>query len=225
MIAEALCLVFGVVCAQPAPAARPEPETAGVERGDYPPTTEAPAVKVAPLTVPPLAAAPLTLPVLTKPDGFPRDCVVQPPRELGPHFVAAARRYPGGATACELAKVSWCESRFQVDAVSPAGAKGPMQLVDATAREIGVTDPFDARDAIFGGAKYIAWCEARWTPGLEGRTDFDMRGLRAGSYNWGDGNMKRDQAKNGWTLYLDAEPGLPRETQEYFWCIERGRRG
>ena len=47
------------------------------------------------------------------------------------------------------------ESNFQVGAVSRAGAKGLMQLMPATARELGVTDIFDIEQNIDGGAKYL----------------------------------------------------------------------
>ena len=47
------------------------------------------------------------------------------------------------------------ESNFQVDAVSRAGAKGLMQLMPATAKELGVTDVFDIKQNIDGGAKYL----------------------------------------------------------------------
>ena len=47
------------------------------------------------------------------------------------------------------------ESNFQVDAVSRAGAQGLMQLMPATAKELGVTKPFDIDQNIEGGAHYL----------------------------------------------------------------------
>jgi len=65
---------------------------------------------------------------------------------------AAARHGidPGLATA-----VAWQESRFQQSAVSPKGARGVMQLMPATARDLGV-DPDDLHGNIDGGVSYLA---------------------------------------------------------------------
>jgi len=48
------------------------------------------------------------------------------------------------------------ESSFNPDAVSGAGAQGLMQLMPGTARELGVTDPFDVEQNVMGGATYLA---------------------------------------------------------------------
>ncbi|MFH0765770.1 MAG: transglycosylase SLT domain-containing protein [Calditrichota bacterium] len=48
-----------------------------------------------------------------------------------------------------------CESGFDAAAVSPKGAKGLMQLIDSTATDLGVNDPFDAEANVFGGTSYL----------------------------------------------------------------------
>jgi hypothetical protein len=47
------------------------------------------------------------------------------------------------------------ESGGNSNAVSSAGAKGLMQLIDSTANSLGVTDPFDPHQNALGGAKYL----------------------------------------------------------------------
>lgn len=47
------------------------------------------------------------------------------------------------------------ESDFNADTVSVKGAQGLMQLMPETAREIGVSNPFEPSQGIFGGSFYL----------------------------------------------------------------------
>jgi soluble lytic murein transglycosylase len=58
------------------------------------------------------------------------------------------------------------ESAFDTRAISRAGAMGLMQLMPATAREVGVLDPFRAEENVHGGARYLRYLHDRfgsWT--------------------------------------------------------------
>jgi len=55
------------------------------------------------------------------------------------------------STACRnrfFARLIWKESRFDIKAVSPAGAQGVAQFMPATAKRRGLADPFDPEQAI-----------------------------------------------------------------------------
>ncbi len=48
------------------------------------------------------------------------------------------------------------ESSGDRHALSPAGAQGLMQIMPRTQKDLGVTDPHDPVQNIFGGAKYLS---------------------------------------------------------------------
>ena len=63
------------------------------------------------------------------------------------------------------------ESNYQVRAVSHKGAQGLMQLMPATARELGVVCSFDPRENVLGGARYLRMLRDRlgsWPRALAG---------------------------------------------------------
>ena len=69
------------------------------------------------------------------------------------HIMAASVHH--GISQDLIRAIIQVESQFDRLAVSTAGARGLMQLMPATARAMGVTDAFDARQNIFGGTKYL----------------------------------------------------------------------
>lgn len=55
-----------------------------------------------------------------------------------------------------VAAVIRAESGFDRMAVSRSGAKGLMQLMDGTARSLGVSDPFDPEQNVEGGTRFLS---------------------------------------------------------------------
>ena len=66
-----------------------------------------------------------------------------------------------------VAAMAFKESRFNPNAVSSRGAQGILQLMPRTAKWLGVTDSFDARQNVFGGTKYIAQLLQRFNGNIE----------------------------------------------------------
>jgi soluble lytic murein transglycosylase-like protein len=76
-------------------------------------------------------------------------------------LVAEAAQRHGLDPALVMAVVG-VESGFQPQAVSPKGARGLMQLMPRTAREMGVADPFDPAANLDGGSRYLSSLVARY---------------------------------------------------------------
>lgn len=102
------------------------------------------------------------------------------PSSMDAIFEEAASKY--GVDANLLKAIGKAESAFDASAVSQAGAIGVMQLMPATAASLGVTNPYDARENIMGGASYIA--------GLLNRYGGDVK-LALAAYNAGSGNVEK----------------------------------
>lgn len=97
-----------------------------------------------------------------------------------PFIRAAAERYQ--LPEALLRAVIHTESNFHSTVVSSAGAMGLMQLMPKTAATLGVAQPFDPQQNIFGGARYLRL--------LANRYDGDMV-LVLAAYNAGAGNVEK----------------------------------
>jgi len=74
------------------------------------------------------------------------------------------------------------ESNFNEIAISRTGAMGLMQLMPDTATQLGVTDPFEPRDNIEGGVKYIRYLLERFDGNIE---------FAVAAYNCGPGAVEK----------------------------------
>lgn len=100
--------------------------------------------------------------------------------QLEQYFQEASETY--GVPLSLLKAVAKAESDFNPNVVSSAGAVGIMQLMPATAKELGVQNIYDVKENIMGGAKELS--------GLLKRYDGDLTLTLAG-YNAGIGNVQK----------------------------------
>lgn len=106
--------------------------------------------------------------------------IVSSDQSMDAIFAEAAETY--GVPLNLLKAMGKAESGFNPNAVSPAGAQGVMQLMPATAKSLGVEDPFDARSNIMGGAKYISEKLKQYNGNID---------LALAAYNAGSGNVAK----------------------------------
>jgi soluble lytic murein transglycosylase-like protein len=135
-------------------------------------------------------------------------------RRIEPFITESSRRY--GVDPRLLRILCFIESRYRLDAVSPKGARGPMQFMPETAKRFGVRNPHDPQQAIDAAARYLRDLLRKFG----GRLD-----LALAAYNAGEGTVESFQT--GRPLILaggkiinrrgQITGGIPpyRETQDY----------
>ena len=105
------------------------------------------------------------------------------------------------------------ESHFNPGTVSSAGAKGLMQLMDGTARGLGVSNSFDPEQNINGGTKYLSYQLKRYS---------GDENTALAAYNAGPGRLRRLGISNDQEL-ADKLHLLPKETQRYITKVQTAR--
>ena len=133
------------------------------------------------------------------------------PEELTPKFPAEPARpisrtglcsamvsvaHANGLPAPFFANLIWQESGFNPRVVSRAGAQGIAQFMPETAKEYGLTNPFDPIHALHAAGKFLNKLVAQ----------FGNLGLAAAAYNAGPGRV---------SAYVAKRRGLPEETRNY----------
>lgn len=135
-------------------------------------------------------------------------------RRIEPFITESSRRY--GVDPRLLRILCFIESRYRLDAVSPKGARGPMQFMPDTAKRFGVTNAHDPQQSVDAAARYLRDLLRKFG----GRLD-----LALAAYNAGEGTVESFQT--GRPLVLATRKiinrrgqitgGIPpyRETQDY----------
>ncbi|OEU47792.1 MAG: hypothetical protein BA861_08155 [Desulfobacterales bacterium S3730MH5] len=90
------------------------------------------------------------------------------------YILEAAEKH--GVSFSLIKAVIKAESDFNADAVSRAGACGLMQIMPRTAEELGISDPFDPRENILGGVRYLKGLLTRF----QGRLPLVLAAYNAG---------------------------------------------
>ena len=109
--------------------------------------------------------------------------------------------------ALALAVIS-VESSGQYRAVSPANARGLMQLIPATAARFGVVDSFDPAQNIRGGIQYLDWLLSHFSNDVV---------LALAGYNAGEGAVRRH---NGVPPFAETRDYVPKVLAA--WNVARG---
>lgn len=118
-------------------------------------------------------------------------------RNFDPSFFSGTESTNGLPSGLLYAQMM-AESHGNPGAKSPKGAKGLFQIMDPTARQYGLDDPFNAEASTRTAGKIDR--------DLLRKYGGDVRKMLA-AYNWGQGNLDRDIARNGagWDQHLPAE--------------------
>ena len=120
-----------------------------------------------------------------------------------------------------VAAVGYQESMWDADAVSSFGAQGLMMLMPRTAQSLGVSNPFDERESIMAGARYLAQLYSTIPSRIR---DPDRLWMAIAAYNMGYGHLEDARvltARQGGDpdAWIDVRERLTLLSEE-FWYLQ-----
>ena len=127
------------------------------------------------------------------------------PLDLGPIYQAAGQEWNVDPALLQAVAAQESGATANPDqARSPKGAMGRMQLMPGTASDMGVTDPSDPVQSIYGGAKYLS----------QQLDKYPTPELALAAYNAGP-NRVDDHLANGTPLPAETVAYIPGVTRRY----------
>lgn len=119
-----------------------------------------------------------------------------------------------------LAAIGYQESKWNPNAASSMGAIGLMQLTERSASEAKVSDPSNARESIFGGARYFRRMYKTIPMHVPepDRTWFALAAYNIGYGHLEDARVLTQRAGRNPDSWADVRKFLPLLTQEYWYA-------
>ncbi len=142
-----------------------------------------------------------------------------------PTFKSAAQRYQLDWRL--LAAISYQESRWQADAVSPTGVQGLMMLTQNTAADMGIANRENPTQSIYGAARYLHTIKENLPDYI---TEPDRTWMALASYNIGPAHLlkairKTEAAGNNSGNWLHVRQQLKSVTVPNYESKQRYLRG
>ena len=118
-----------------------------------------------------------------------------------------------------LAAIGYQESHWNPRAVSPTGVRGIMMLTQHTAEFIGVENRTDARESIFGGARYFANLRSRLPARIQepARTWLALAAYNIGLGHLEDARVITQRLGGDPDRWLDVREHLPKLSQRRYY--------
>ncbi len=140
-----------------------------------------------------------------------------------PQWEALFKQYANGFDWRLLAALSYQESHWNPQAVSPTGVRGMMMLTLPTAESVGVTNRLDPEQSIRGGSEYLRKMIARVPDSIE---DHEKVWFALASYNVGFGHLmdarRLTKAQGGNPdTWVDVKQRLPLLGQRKYYIQSR----